>query len=392
MSMRKRLSMRVASVLAVALVGAGLTVGLTAGTAGAASGSITYTCTMPTLGARDIAVTADSNLPSTMAPHQTAAYTISSSVNIPADIVDLARDFLGASTVEGGVASTGDFNGSPVTAPLTIPVTPIPASGSLPLAAAGPGGDFTPSDPGTYVLSTGNFTADLIFKNAEGTQVYAADDMPCAVKEAVPAQNTTVDTVNVFAPTTTTLALARTTAAYGQATTATATVTSTFAPPSGSVVFTVGGKTITKTLSSGKATVTLPTLTAGKTYAVKATFKPAQPPFFSTSTATKSFKVVADPTRTTVLAPDIRKGGKGRATITVKSLHGKTVIGKVEAKLFKGTTLLGKVTVSLSGGKASVVFSRILKVVGTGYKVVGKYLPTTNFKSSTDSDPFRVNR
>lgn len=388
MSLRRQMSMAVASAGTVLLVAGSMTIS----PAVAASGSITYTCTMPDLGARDIAVTVDSNLPSTMAPGQTATFDITSSVTIPEDIVGLARDFLGAATVEGSVAATGDINGAPVTSALTVPVTAIPASGSLPLAASGPGGELTPPDPGTRLLKTGNFTADLLFKKADGSQAYSIDDMPCVVKEAVPAQDTTVDTVKVLAPTSTALALARTTAAYGQATTATATVTSDVAPPAGSVVFTVGGKTITRAVSAGKATVTLPTLTAGKTYAVKATFKPTDPNFFRSSTATRSFKVVADPTRTTALAPDIKKGGKARAAVTVKSAHGKPVTGKVEVKLFKGTKLLGKVTVALRSGKASVVFAKPLTIVGTGYKVVAKYLPTTNFKTSTDSDPFRVKR
>lgn len=188
------------------------------------------------------------------------------------------------------------------------------------------------------------------------------------------------------------LVLQRSTAAYGQATTATATVSSTFTTPTGSVLFTVGGKTLTKALSGGRATVRLPALTAGKTYAVKATYKPSSTAPYPPGSATRSLRVVADSTRTTVLAPDIRRGRKARAGITVKSVHGKLVTGKVEAKLFRGARQLGKVTVTLSGGKASVVFARILRIVGTGYKVTAKYLPTTNFKSSIDSDPFRVTR
>lgn len=391
MSMRKRLSTRVAVIATLALAGAGLTVGLAAGPAGAASGAITYTCTTP-LGASDFAVTVDSTLPATMAPGDAAEYDLSATVTVPEGLVNAARDVLGASTVEGSVAATGDLSGTPVTASLALPVTTLPVTGSLPLTGTGAAGQFAPTTPSIQTLKAGNFTADLVFKNAEGAQVFAMDDMPCVVKVTDPVQNTTVDTVKVVAPSTTTLALARTTAAYGQATTATATVGSAFTTPTGSVVFTVGGRTITKTISAGKATVTLPTLNAGKTYAVKATYKPASTAPYTASSATKSYKVVADSTRTTALAPDIKKGGKGRAAITVKSAHGKVVTGKVEAKLFKGSKLLGKVTVALKSGKAAVVFGKRLTIVGTGYKVVVKYLPTTNFKTSTDSDPFRVKR
>ncbi|WP_109507558.1 Ig-like domain-containing protein [Nocardioides speluncae] len=389
MSLRTRLSTRVAAVAVAALAGAGLTVGLTTAPAGAASGTITYTCTTA-LGASDMAVTLDSTLPAQMAPGATANYDLAAGVTVPEGLVNAARDVLQAATVEGSVAATGDINGAPVTGNLAIPVTNLPASGSLPLAANGTGGQVAPTAPGSLVLKAGNFTADLIFKKADGSQAYFIDDMPCVVKAATPAQNTTVDTVKVVAPSTTTLALARSTAAYGQATTATATVSSAFTAPAGSVVFTVGGKTITKAISAGKATVTLPTLNAGKTYAVKATYKPASSAPYTASSATKSLKVVADSTKTTAVAPDIKKGGKARAAVTVKSAHGKTVTGKVEAKLFKGTKLLGKVTVALKGGKVTVVFGKPLTVVGTGYKVVVKYLPSTNFKTSTDSDPFRV--
>lgn len=390
MSMRKTLSSRVAVIATLALAGAGLTCGLTAGPAAAASGTITYTCTTP-LGASDVPVTMDSTLPASMAPGATADYDLTASVEVAASLVDAARDFLGAATVEGSVAATGDVNGAPVSATLAIPVTALPASGALPLAAAGTGGQVAPTAPGALTLKSGNFTADLLFKKADGSTAYDLQDMACVVKPD-PVQNTTVDTVKVVAPSTTTLALARTTAAYGQATTATATVGSAFSAPAGSVVFSVGGKTITKTISAGKATVTLPTLGAGKTYSVKATYKPASTAPYTASSATKSLKVVADSTKTAAGAPDIKKGGKARALVQVKAAHGKTVTGKVEAKLFKGTKLLGKVTLALKGGKATVIFSKPLTVVGTGYKVVVKYLPTTNFKTSTDSDPFRVKR
>lgn len=391
MSMRKRLSMRVAVIATLALAGAGLTMGLAAGPAGAASGTITYTCTTP-LGASDIPVTMDSTLPATMAPGATADYDLTAGVEVAASLVDAARDLLGAATVEGSVAATGDVNGAPVSGTLAIPVTALPASGALPLSAAGTGGQVAPTAPGTLTLKSGNFTADLLFKKADGSTAYDLQDMACVVKIATPAQNTTVDTVKVVAPSTTALALARSTTAYGQAMTATATVGSAFTAPAGSVVFTVGGKTITKTISAGKATVTLPTLNAGKTYAVKATYKPASTAPYTASSATKSYKVVADSTKTAAGAPDIRKGGKARALVHVKSAHGKVVTGKVEAKLFKGTKLLGKVTVALKSGKVTVIFGKPLTIVGTGYKVVVKYLPTTNFKTSTDSDPFRVKR
>lgn len=393
MSMRTTLSSRVVVAATLALAGAGLTAGLTAGPAGAASGAITYACTTP-LGAAELPFTLDSNLPATMVPGQTADNALTASVTVPANLVDAARDLLGATTVEGSVAATGDVNGSPVTGSLAVPVTTLPASGALPLAAAGDGTNVTPAAAGTLTLKAGNFTADLLFKKADGSNAFVLDDMPCVVKVTDPVQDTTVDIVNVLAtaPSTTSLALARSTAPYGQATAATATVSSAFTTPAGSVVFTVGGKTITKTISAGKATVTLPTLNAGKTYSVKATYKPASTAPYTASSATKSLKVVADSTKTTVLAPDIKKGGKARAAITVKSAHGKAVTGKVEAKLFKGTRLLGKVTLALKGGKATAIFSRPLTVVGTGYKVVVKYLPTTNFKTSTKSDPFQVKR
>lgn len=391
MSLRTRLSTRVAVIATLAVAGAGLTAGLTAGSAGAASGTITYTCTTP-LGASDIPVTMDSTLPATLAPGGTADYDLTAGVEVAASLVDAARDLLGAATVEGSVAATGDINGAPVSGTLAIPVTALPASGPLPLSAAGTGGQVAPTAPGTLTLKAGNFTADLLFKKADGSTAYDLQDMACVVKVATPAQNTTVDTVKVVAPSTTTLALARTTAAYGQATTATATVGSAFSAPTGSVVFTVGGKTITKTISAGKATVTLPTLNAGKTYAVKATYKPASTAPYTASSATKSLKVVADPTKTAAGAPDIKRGGKARALVHVKSAHGKVVTGKVVAKLFKGAKQLGKVTVALKGGKATVIFGKRLTVVGPGYKVVVKYLATTNFKTSTDSDPFRVKR
>jgi hypothetical protein len=104
--------------------------------------------------------------------------------------------------------------------------------------------------------------------------------------------------------------------------------------------------------------------------------------------AVDTIKVVKDSTTTQVNARDINKGGKAKAKVTVVSDHGKTVKGKIRAKLVRhGNVLMTKV-LSLKDGKRRVSFLRLYKE--DTYKVKVKYLGHQNFKGSRGSDTFQV--
>lgn len=118
-----------------------------------------------------------------------------------------------ADTVEGGtnadnVSSSLDYtvNGTTSTTAVTVPVTPVVATG-LVVPAHAVAAQIVPTQTGEIKLGAGNFTAVLAGKNADGTaSLLSPYTIPCVLDEG---QDASVDTVKVVKADTQTVVKAR---------------------------------------------------------------------------------------------------------------------------------------------------------------------------------------
>lgn len=174
---------------------------------------------------------------------------------------------------------------------------------------------------------------------------------------------------------------------WGVGARAKATVSSDAGTPIGSVKFILDGsvRATVALNSNGVAHWRTPArLSVGK-HTMGARYVPSSSKFNTSRSALTSFRIVQARTRTTVTAPDIKRGAHPTAKATVTSPNGRTVGSDVVWRLYKGTTLLAKKKTTLRGGTCSVSF----RVVGKGrYTVKANYLGNRRYRPSTDSDPF----
>jgi poly(hydroxyalkanoate) depolymerase family esterase len=182
--------------------------------------------------------------------------------------------------------------------------------------------------------------------------------------------------------TTTTISSSLNPSIYGQAVTFTAQVTSALgAPPNGeNVTFLQGQKTLgTGPLSSGSATFTISTLTAGGTDNVKAVY--AGDANFAASTSVAVGQVVTKATTTTTVASSKNPSAVGQPvtfTATVTPEFGGTITGNVS--FYNGSTKLGNGAVS--GGTASYTTAKL--AAGTDV-ITATYNGSTSLVTSTST-------
>ena len=95
-------SRRLGAVAAAGALTAGALVALSSPAATAATASTTYTCTFPSLGARDIPVSITATLPAAAnAGLDAPAIPVLLSVTLPGDVVDAAKGLFQATTIGG---------------------------------------------------------------------------------------------------------------------------------------------------------------------------------------------------------------------------------------------------------------------------------------------------
>jgi hypothetical protein len=195
---------RLGAVVAAGALSAGALVAMTAPAANAATVAATYTCSFPSLGAKDIPVGITATLPSAAnAGLDAPAIPVLLSVTLPADVVAAAKGLFGATTIGGFskdmVATLDDLSSSDganlALQDVNFPQTPVPPPGQTltlntpnPLATPGviPATTVPVNLPGegTYniaVPSAFKFTA-----TRQGDVVMLAD-VPCALKAGSPA-------------------------------------------------------------------------------------------------------------------------------------------------------------------------------------------------------------
>ncbi|HEX5918011.1 MAG TPA: DUF6801 domain-containing protein [Nocardioides sp.] len=199
-------SRRLGAVAAAGALSAGALVALAAPTATAATASTTYTCTFPSLGARDIPVSITATLPAAAnAGLDAPAIPVLLSVTLPGDVVDAAKGFPFNATTIGGfsndMVATLDELSSSDAAELPLqnvrfPQTAVPATANTPLTLNTPNPLAT---PGAVPASTvpvnlpGGGTYDIVVPSAfkftatKQGDVTMLADVPCVFKPGSPS-------------------------------------------------------------------------------------------------------------------------------------------------------------------------------------------------------------
>ena len=274
---------RLGAAAAAGALTAGALVALAAPAATAATASTTFTCTVPSLGARDIPVAITATLPAAAnAGLDAPAIPVLLSVTLPADVVNAARGLFGATSIGGFsndmVATLDELSSSDAAAlPLQnvrFPQTALPAPNS-PLTLNTPNPLVTPGvTPASTVPANlpGAGTYDIVVPSAfkftatrQGDEVLLAD-VPCALKPGSPAS---LGSIALAANESTTKAKpAKKVTPVGQKTKLKVEVEAANEVPTGKVKVMKGQKTLGKGVlnSKGKVKVTLKkALPAGKT-------------------------------------------------------------------------------------------------------------------------------
>jgi len=371
------LSRRVAGAVGtIALAGGALAV---VPAAGATTGSVNYACTSAATGDFTAAVEIDS-APSPVAAGQPVTFT--TKLTIPGterpDFPPTADKIAGTAALEVNGA------GAKQTVQHTIPITDIPAAGPVPLLATG---TWTPLQSGDYTLVADDLTASLQFYNGA-----AAVGSLVAVTCSEPVPAPTIDAISVTATSVTKLTVNNTRAKFGEDVLAKAEVGTTGGGAAGSLVFTLGSETETVAVAgNGRAQTTL---TAGQPpgskYPLTATFVPTDAKNVTGSTASTDVKISKDKTNAQVRAGSSKRGKKVQVKVSINSVHGEKVDGKVKVILKRGSTKLRVETRSLRNEERTI---GLIRLYDTGrYKVRVKYLGSPEFRKTSDKDQFFVFR
>lgn len=191
------------------------------------------------------------------------------------------------------------------------------------------------------------------------------------------------------ATSTTKLSVSPATGVAGATRTVTATVSSAGAVPTGTVSFTGMGTTVTRPLSSGKATWTMPTTLPVGNNPVTASYSGDSNTQASTSPAAS----------VTVSKADAKVSGKGKATGKTKKIAKKVTIA-ITVTAPNGVSPAGKVTVTLKGktkkkvtvkvnakGKATATFKKVKR---GKYSATLKYTGNAQVKTATGKAKFKA--
>jgi hypothetical protein len=238
-----------------------LTVGAATAQAAESSLALSYTCTFPVIGSRPVTATYGQDLPVSVTQGVTNGPSgATADIVLPAGVTK-GLNLVGAATVSGSAVAVQSVTngaarfGGPVR--YTVPGTPVPASGTFTMHAAGTFPPVAYPNEGTASISVGDLSLTLTPLDRRGRPtVLGTFTAPCA---QVAGQDNVLGTFPVLAPlaaSTTTVASSVNPSIQGQMVTYTATVSPA---GGGSVTFNDGGTPVTgckaRSLdSSGQAT------------------------------------------------------------------------------------------------------------------------------------------
>ncbi|MCT2111411.1 Ig-like domain repeat protein, partial [Dietzia cinnamea] len=311
----------------------------------------------------------------------THTFTTTGEHPVTATFTPADPDRYGSST---GTA-TATVSAEATTTDLTLSEVEMTAGGTLTATAAvtpaGAVGDVVFTVDGQtqrVTLADGQSTAEFQL-DAAGTYTVTAVFEPTNPDRYTTSTDSETVTVEVEG-TETAVTVAPTVARVGEPTTLTATVTP--AEAAGTVTFEVDGQEYTATVTDGVATATHTFTTTGE-HPVTATFTPADPDRYGTSTGTATATVSSEVTTTDLTLSEVEMTAGGTLTATAAV----TPAGAVGDVVF---TVAGQTQrVALADGQATAEFQ--LDAAGT-YTVTATFEPTNpaRYTTSTDSETVAV--
>lgn len=378
--------------LSLSLTGVGL--GALAPGAGATSPSIAYACvTSAELGGSfTLPVVLDTSAPARMAVGQSAQVALAASATLPADQAQRASVTFGATQFDGSWVAKATFGAAPADITQAIgraQLGPQTVATAVPFGAAStPFAFVAPTTPGAIEVSAGDLTGALVFRDGTGT-VVSTQPITCTLPNG---KAPVIDTINVVASSTTTLALDKTASEYGQDVTATAKVTTSSGVPDGDVAFSVDGlATKVRVGKDGLATLVLPDAAAGA-HSVTATFVPRDPTAYDGSaSAAQAWTVAKAHTRMRIPVTGLTTKVVTRVGVRAKGAFDTVPTGKVRIRV----TRIGRVgkwvkirTLDATGA-AKAGFGRLHK---GRYRATVVYRGDANHRYLKKSRTFRVTR
>lgn len=164
--------------------------------------TLRYACAFSGLGIEPVTMRLDSDIPNSIGVGKASPRSALNGVTtVSAGITRLAA-VVGAKTVEGSLDGTATVTAPqgniPLTVPMTIPRTTVPASGSFDVTAEGTAPSLTFTRPGNAKVIVGDLTLSLTPKRANGsTTPVGTLHASCTV---APGQNTVLQSLSITKP------------------------------------------------------------------------------------------------------------------------------------------------------------------------------------------------
>ncbi|MFH9969612.1 DUF6801 domain-containing protein [Streptomyces mirabilis] len=161
-----------------------------------------YTCAFSGLGNQPVTMELDSDIPNSIKVGKASPKsTLDGVATVGASFTQLAA-LVGAKTLEGSLDGNATVTAPqasiPLTVPMTIPRTTIPASGSFDVTAKGTAPSLAFSRPGNAKVTVGDLTLHLTPKDANGnTTAVGTINAPCALDSG---QNTVLQSLVITEP------------------------------------------------------------------------------------------------------------------------------------------------------------------------------------------------
>ncbi|MBE1501552.1 hypothetical protein H4696_008652 [Amycolatopsis lexingtonensis] len=242
---------------AVGLVATALLVGAQTSAADPISLTLNYHCTFPLVGSQSLKVVINTDLPTTVNTGQpTGAFDIKAVSTINADTVS-GLSLIGATTLEGTATAAATVAAPslnlPVSVPITLDKTNIPASGEMNINAAGKTPSLTFTQPGQAKITVGDLNLKVTPRKADGSVTGITPDgtidAPCTQDAG---QNNTLATITINGGGTTTPPTTTPPVTTPPTTTPPVTTPPTTTPPGPGIKYSFGitGQTALKALGS----------------------------------------------------------------------------------------------------------------------------------------------
>ncbi|WP_424184265.1 DUF6801 domain-containing protein [Actinokineospora sp. G85] len=199
MSPRKVSRKLTATAAAAGLVAAGLVLGTGTSAAVPVSLTLDYTCSFPLIGAQQVQVVVNADLPDAVPVGvATGPIVIEALATVPATATQ-GLVLVGAKNIEGAGVAHADISGGGVALDVAVPVavekTAVPASGAFAVNAAGEAPSITFPSAGAVTIGVGDLDLTLTPTTADGSETgLGTFDSACT---PVPGQNTVLHTLVV---------------------------------------------------------------------------------------------------------------------------------------------------------------------------------------------------